>query len=699
MDIPSDKIRDWLLEESDDDDVYDATSEEEDNIEMDNVENTDDSDNDPTWEPDPVHSDLERILNKRQRMSALECCDEEVSSDSDNNNEYSAPLATSEDRPSNNYTSMSENAANVTDGTENAHQSLSGSCSTSSTEVASSRGRPRKRGRPGVRLHGSQSDSGGSQRGTIRHEFQPGPSTALLPSGNEPLVLVPNKNIIRGKDRTPWSTSCPQSQNIPVRNIVHVRRGPTNNARNANTPRECFDLFITDEMKRTIIVHTNEQAQRMRANYKELKSTTSNVTMEELDAFLGILLFSAVMKDNHLPSRSMFDSTLCGSRYRAVMSRERFEFLLLAIRFDDKDTRQERSNEDPLAPIRDIWDLFVKNCQDNYKPSSYVTIDEQLLAFRGKCRFRMYIPNKPAKYGLKLVMACDTATSYMFNAIPYTGKKTYRGELPIAEYLVKELTKPIHGSNRNLTCDNWFTSIKLAQDLLEPPFNLTYVGTVRSNKREIPAEMKNSKTRPVGTSIFCFDREKTLVSYKPKPNKVVFLVSTMHSNSELNEHTKKPWIIHTYNTTKGAVDTLDQICHNVSCSRKTRRWPLCLFFGVQNIAYVNSYVIYCLNAELQSEKPKNRKNFCLQLCDELVFPHMRTRLRTPTLQRNIRALINGFLGIQEECERRPVQGARKTCFYCPSVKRRMTTSYCNHCRQAMCGEHRAFCCVRCDEEK
>ncbi|GBP30200.1 hypothetical protein EVAR_94508_1 [Eumeta japonica] len=31
-----------------------------------------------------------------------------------------------------------------------------------------------------------------------------------------------------------------------------------------------------------------------------------------------------------------------------------------------------------------------------------ITLDEQLLAFRGRCAFRQYIPNKPAKYGIKV---------------------------------------------------------------------------------------------------------------------------------------------------------------------------------------------------------------------------------------------------------------------------------------------------------
>ncbi|GBP57547.1 hypothetical protein EVAR_40075_1 [Eumeta japonica] len=66
----------------------------------------------------------------------------------------------------------------------------------------------------------------------------------------------------------------------------------------------------------------------------------------------------------------------------------------------------------------------------NYVPGTNVTIDEQLLAFRGRCKFRMYIPKKPAKYGVKLEMICDSGTKYMID-IPHTLEKG-----PIWSYII-----------------------------------------------------------------------------------------------------------------------------------------------------------------------------------------------------------------------------------------------------------------------
>ncbi|CAK1581223.1 unnamed protein product [Parnassius mnemosyne] len=79
------------------------------------------------------------------------------------------------------------------------------------------------------------------------------------------------------------------------------------------------------------------------------------------------------------------------------MSIKRFLFLLRVLRFDDINTRDNRKETDHLAPIREIFESFVAHCNQNYTPGEYCTVDEMLESFRGRCKFRVYISNKPAK--------------------------------------------------------------------------------------------------------------------------------------------------------------------------------------------------------------------------------------------------------------------------------------------------------------
>lgn len=99
----------------------------------------------------------------------------------------------------------------------------------------------------------------------------------------------------------------------------------------------------------------------------------------------------------------MFDPQHGAPLYRAGASETRFNFLLRALRFDDGTTRDERKKTDKIAPIRDMWEHFVTSCKENYVPGSDITVDEQMLGFRGRCPFRFYMSKKPKK----IRMACD----------------------------------------------------------------------------------------------------------------------------------------------------------------------------------------------------------------------------------------------------------------------------------------------------
>lgn len=126
--------------------------------------------------------------------------------------------------------------------------------------------------------------------------------------------------------------------------------------------------------------------------------------------------------DNHLSTKDMFAVDIGAPLYRAAMSQGRFEFILNCLRFDNPETRETRRKTDKFAPIREVFGHFIKNCETLYTPNEHLTVDEQLLGFRGKCPFRMYIPSKPAKYGIKLVLINDSKSKYLLGGIPYLGK-------------------------------------------------------------------------------------------------------------------------------------------------------------------------------------------------------------------------------------------------------------------------------------
>ena len=105
------------------------------------------------------------------------------------------------------------------------------------------------------------------------------------------------------------------------------------------------------------------------------------------------------------------------------------------------------------------------------------------------------------------------------------------------------------------------------------------LGTVNKNRKEVQSEMVDAKSRVVDTSNYLFTKLSTLVSYVPRKNKSVVLLSSSHVQfleGELSA-TGKPRIILEYNATKGGADTIDQIRQEYSCARATRRWTMAQF--------------------------------------------------------------------------------------------------------------------------
>lgn len=343
--------------------------------------------------------------------------------------------------------------------------------------------------------------------------FIPQESSALASEADD------QRNFVLGKDgETIWTeTDLLPTRNVrvPSGNIITHLPGAKGDARNLIDEVKLFSLFINQSMIDMIVQFTNEQIDRQKAQYRSDQRYTGPTDAIELKALLGLLFFSGVMRNSNLNVSDMFSRIFGPPIFRTVMSKNRFVFLLCCLRFDSKATREERKKIDKFAAFREFWELFNQNCSAFYTASEYVTVDETILSFRGKCPFKMYNPAKPDKYGMKIVSLCDARTFFFCGGIPYIGKGTitHQGLLLPTQYVL-QLTEPLRLTNRNVTCDNWFSSIELCEELCKR--KITMVGTLRKNKREIPPSLIATKGVPLGTSRFLYQPDKMLVSYHQK---------------------------------------------------------------------------------------------------------------------------------------------------------------------------------------
>lgn len=175
------------------------------------------------------------------------------------------------------------------------------------------------------------------------------------------------------------------------------------------------------------------------------------------------------------------------------------------------------------------------------------------------------------------------------------------------------------------------------------------------------------------------------------------MLSTMHEKGdEPNENKKLPDIIQFYNETKGGVDSMDQLCHTYSTSRKTRRWPLCLFYNLLDIIGINCMILLRGSNAHGKEMIKNKRSFLKELAVALVRPHMMSRLNISTLPRQLRETIRRVLKMNDEIQApdKP-QPATGRCAFCIRPKDRKSRVKCTICKKFVCLEHQKKICPTC----
>lgn len=496
-----------------------------------------------------------------------------------------------------------------------------------------------------------------------------------------------------GRDQTEWRSypyDAPISQRFPHTQYNKVIATP---GHHFDSNLDCFRILFNGPVIDIVVRYTNIEAQKHNASWK----VTDRM---EILAFCGLLLAAGVDRSSKRCYKEFFGRLRGMPLFKACMSKRRFSHLLRMIRFDDRDTRSVRRARDKLAPIRDLFDLFVKNLKKSYLPGPNVTVDEQLVPFYGRCAFKQYIPSKPDKYGLKIFWVCDSKTWYPLNASVYLGRERSGSarRVNIAYDIVKELCEPYYRTNRNVTFDNFFTSYELAQDLRM--HGLTCVGTVRKNKAFIPPQFQANRRREVNSNLFGYRKIATLVSHVPRKNKIVNFLSTLHHNGEVNEEGKSNINLF-YNETKSGVDVLDMLCHTYSAQRKTKRWPFAFFMNLLNVAGIAAFVIYRNVNGLEGTAVKTqRKRFLMTLCEELTYDHIKRRslIGLDTSNREtIASVLHVPLNEPSTSSQLPRPRTKKRCFLCPTKNDCKVKQMCDICKKNVCNKHSSVLrkCQRC----
>lgn len=355
-----------------------------------------------------------------------------------------------------------------------------------------------------------------------------------------------------------------------------------------------------------------------------------------------------------------------------------------------------------MAPIRDVWEVFVSRLRSSYNPGPNCTVDEMLTPFRGKCPFRQYVPSKPARYGIKIWWLCDSETFYPSNGQVYCGRRANEPrEIGQSKRVVLDMTEPLFNSGRNICADNFFSSYELLMELKQ--HNISYVGTLRKNRKEIPEEFLKTRGRTTHSSLFGHCESATLVSYIPKPNKCVLLLLSTHFDQSVSSTPPfKPDIISDYNAQKCGVDVMDAMVGHFTTRRATRRWPVRLFMTMLDVGSLAGFVLYHTLFESVSRSKRGRFKYLLSVSHELMKTAMSARKLTRSIPQPARVIAEKEqMVVTNDSSSRTPQTAQRLqkrgrCYMCKQES--ALTKYsrrCDECQHFICQNHSQVACV-CD---
>src|SRR6218665_1029849 len=361
------------------------------------------------------------------------------------------------------------------------------------------------------------------------------------------------------------------------------------------SPKDFFDLFLTDEIVHFMVDETNRFADQFLEKSSLKRNSRAHkwrpTTAPEMKKFLGLVFLMGFTRKPRIEFYWSTDPTIASPVFNQTMQRDRFELIL---KFWHYCNNEELLENDRLFKLRRISEMLISRFQAVYTLERNVSIDESMVLWRGRLSFRQFIPGKRHKYGVKLYLLCEPS-GYVYNLLVYCGKMDLISGFGHSETVVLKLMDSILDREHVLYTDNFYTSVPLAQQLLN---RQTYLcGTLRKNRKHLPEAVVSAKLK---RGDVVARRSKEIVVSKWKDKRDVLMLSTMHAGKivegrKRNRHgelIRKPDCILDYNDHMCGVDRLDQLLSYYSPLRKTLKWYRKVVLQMLDMAMSNAFVLY-----------------------------------------------------------------------------------------------------------
>ncbi|XP_023213037.1 piggyBac transposable element-derived protein 4-like [Centruroides sculpturatus] len=494
-----------------------------------------------------------------------------------------------------------------------------------------------------------------------------------------------------------WVDTAGPREPFPAHNRGVIHKDFGENPR----PKDIFDNFFPQELVELIVNETNKyankyinlrQMNRMQMEHSRDKSWR-DTNPDEIRVLLALFILQGIVVK---PAHEMYFSRskiIDTPFFCKIMPRDRFQILLSFLHFNKRQERSKSNSNYDLLQIKPVLDMLSERWQLTYTPERDISIDESLLQWKGRFKWKIYVPRKRNKLGIKSYKLCESSTGYVYNLMIYSGDKTgipdKIQDIDLENFdkpaqIVLTLMESLLNQGHRLYVDNFYASPKLFDALVEKKTDA--VGTVRRNRKGMPKKLTLRND-----TLAAYYRKK-LMALKWISKREVYMLSTVHDNNMktysniYKQPVTKPKVIFDYNRGMGGVDLSDQRIANYSLARRrTKKCYIKFFFHLLDITILNSFIIY-----KKCGHDITHLKFRTELIKDIIDHHLKgDGLRKRRTYEHDIAISQRLLGNHFICRNQISRSTdytlRRACVVCSANNVRRDVRYsCRQCDVALC---------------
>lgn len=414
-------------------------------------------------------------------------------------------------------------------------------------------------------------------------------------------------------DKIEWKKNKRSLWEIPDTYIPHnekLKLDPGVPLTRFSAPMNFFELFVNGDLIDFIYDQTKlyNEWRRLKNGTKPIKS----ITKEEIKKVIGIVLHMGIVK---LPNRRMYWAPDTRNELIAEsMSRNRFDEIMTVLHYNDNNELPEKNSPlyNKCYKIQPLVDHFRKVFKQFVLPETHMSIDEQVVPFKGQHSLKRYLPKKPKKWGYKIwARAGISGYVYDFEIEGGLGSKGPPDDCVPPEkcgesdFVVLRLSAELEPLKHELFFDNYFSSPELIRFLAQEKkiWTVATLNMKRSRNCPILSEKEMGK-KGRGWSQEVVDTTDTVVVTAWFDNKRVLTISNFAGKEPVDtckrfdrKERKKIDVDRTksvaiYNKFMGGVDKADMLLSLYRTRFRCRKWYNRLAFHMFSLAAVNSWLLY-----------------------------------------------------------------------------------------------------------